>query len=81
MSNKLTSTLLCRRVFAEHMCEELILHHWGLTGDDRTAVQALSKPWMTEHRVVSIGGPLPARGRTGLDLGPNGRGEGRLATP
>ncbi|MCX4404086.1 hypothetical protein OG840_20705 [Streptomyces sp. NBC_01764] len=41
-------------VFAEHMREELILRRWDLTGDDRTAVQALSEPWMTEHSVVSV---------------------------
>lgn len=66
--------------FAEHMREELILHRWDLTGDDRTAVQALNEPWMTEHSVVSVGRPLLARGRTGLDLGPDGRVEGRLRT-
>ncbi|MFK0290574.1 maleylpyruvate isomerase N-terminal domain-containing protein [Streptomyces sp. NPDC090442] len=67
--------------FAEHMREELILHRWDLTGDDRTAVQALNEPWMTEHSVVSVGLPLLARGRAGLDLGPEGRVEGRLRTP
>ncbi|MGV4988918.1 hypothetical protein ACWC0C_06050 [Streptomyces sp. NPDC001709] len=67
--------------FAEHMREELILHRWDLTGDDRTAVQALNEPWMTEHSVVSVGRPLLERGRTGLDLGPEGRVEGRLRTP
>ncbi|MGW1912897.1 hypothetical protein ACWCQS_19735 [Streptomyces sp. NPDC002076] len=67
--------------FAEHMREELILHRWDLTGDDRTAVQALDEPWMTEHSVVSVGRPLLARGSTGLDLGPDGRIEGRLRTP
>ncbi|MER6012573.1 maleylpyruvate isomerase N-terminal domain-containing protein [Streptomyces bluensis] len=67
--------------FAEHMREELILHRWDLTGDDRTAVQALNEPWMTEHSVVSVGRPLLARGRAGLDLGPDGRVEGRLRTP
>lgn len=67
--------------FAEHMREELILHRWDLTGDDRTAVQALNEPWMTEHSVVSVGRPLLARGCTDLDLGPGGRVEGRLRTP
>ncbi|MFB6532569.1 maleylpyruvate isomerase N-terminal domain-containing protein [Streptomyces noursei] len=67
--------------FAEHLREELILHRWDLTGDDRTAVQALNDPWMTEHSVVSVGRPLLKRGRTGLDLGPEGRVEGRLRTP
>ena len=67
--------------FAEHMREELILHRWDLTGDDRTSVQALGEPWMTEHSVVSVGRPLLARGRTDLDLGPGGRVEGRLRTP
>ncbi|WEO99561.1 maleylpyruvate isomerase N-terminal domain-containing protein [Streptomyces sp. FXJ1.172] len=68
-------------LFAEHMREELILHRWDLTGDDRTAVQALNEPWMTEHSVVSVGRPLLERGRTGLDRGPEGRVEGRLRTP
>ncbi|WP_438289723.1 maleylpyruvate isomerase N-terminal domain-containing protein [Streptomyces sp. HUAS TT7] len=45
--------------FAEHMREELILHRWDLSGDDRTAVEALTEPWMTEHSVVSVGRPLP----------------------
>ncbi|MER7839073.1 maleylpyruvate isomerase N-terminal domain-containing protein [Streptomyces sp. NPDC096040] len=67
--------------FAEHMREELILHRWDLTGDDRTAVRALSEPWMTEHSVVQVGRPLLERGRAGLDLGPGGRVEGRLRTP
>ncbi|MGW5462124.1 hypothetical protein [Streptomyces sp. NPDC003996] len=67
--------------FAEHMREELILHRWDLTGDDRTAVRALDEPWMTEHSVVSVGRPLLARGGAGLDLGPGGRIEGRLRTP
>ncbi|MFF3912115.1 maleylpyruvate isomerase N-terminal domain-containing protein [Streptomyces sp. NPDC001852] len=67
--------------FAEHMREELILHRWDLTGDDRTAVQALNEPWMTEHSVVSVGRPLLEKGRSGLELGPDGRVEGRLRTP
>jgi hypothetical protein len=67
--------------FAEHMREELILHRWDLTGDDRTAVRALDEPWMTEHSVVSVGRPLLARGGAGLHLGPGGRIEGRLRTP
>jgi len=67
--------------FAEHMREELILHRWDLTGDDRTARQALDEPWMTEHSVVSVGRPLLEKGRTKLDLGPEGRIEGRLRTP
>ncbi|MEU7166714.1 maleylpyruvate isomerase N-terminal domain-containing protein [Streptomyces morookaense] len=67
--------------FAEHLREELVLHRWDLTGDDRTAVQALDEPWMTEHSVVSVGRPLLARGSAGLDLGPDGRVEGRLRTP
>ncbi|MGW8728700.1 maleylpyruvate isomerase N-terminal domain-containing protein [Streptomyces sp. NPDC055808] len=67
--------------FAEHMREELILHRWDLSGDDRTAALALGEPWMTEHSVVSVGRPLLARGSTGLDLGPDGSVEGRLRTP
>ncbi|OIK02258.1 maleylpyruvate isomerase N-terminal domain-containing protein [Streptomyces monashensis] len=67
--------------FAEHMREELILHRWDLTGDDRTAVRALNEPWMTEHSVTSVGRPLLERGRAGLRPGPGGRVEGRLRTP
>ncbi|MCK7626541.1 maleylpyruvate isomerase N-terminal domain-containing protein [Streptomyces sp. RS10V-4] len=67
--------------FAEHMREELILHRWDVTGDDRTSGQALVEPWMTEHSVVSVGRPLLARGSAGLALGPDGRVEGRLRTP
>ncbi|MGW2763252.1 maleylpyruvate isomerase N-terminal domain-containing protein [Streptomyces sp. NPDC001275] len=67
--------------FAEHMREELILHRWDLTGDDRTAAQSLNEPWLTEHTVVSVGRPLLVCGRAGLDLGPEGRVEGRLRTP
>ncbi|MEV7503779.1 maleylpyruvate isomerase N-terminal domain-containing protein [Streptomyces sp. NPDC093018] len=67
--------------FAEHMREELILHRWDLTGDDRTAVRALDEPWMTRHSVVSVGRPLPARGRAELDLAADERLEARLRTP
>lgn len=67
--------------FAEHMREELILHRWDLTGDDRTSVQSLTEPWMTEHSVVSVGRPLLVKGHAGLDLGPEERFEGRLRTP
>ncbi|WP_329461370.1 maleylpyruvate isomerase N-terminal domain-containing protein [Streptomyces sp. NBC_01431] len=67
--------------FAEHMREELILHRWDLTGDDSTAVDSLTEPWMTRHSVISVGRPLLARGSAGLDLGPGGRFEGRLRTP
>ncbi|KUL38909.1 hypothetical protein ADL22_16820 [Streptomyces sp. NRRL F-4489] len=67
--------------FAEHMREELILHRWDLTGDDHTSRQALNESWMTEHSVRSVGRPLLARGSAGLDLGPDGRVEGRLRTP
>lgn len=67
--------------FAEHMREELILHRWDLTGDDGTARRALGEPWMTEHSVESVGRPLLARGRGRLDLGSEGRIEGRLRAP
>ncbi|MFF5430255.1 maleylpyruvate isomerase N-terminal domain-containing protein [Streptomyces griseofuscus] len=67
--------------FAEHMREELILHRWDLTGDDRTAVRALDEPWMTEHSVISVGRPLLARGRAELRLAPDERLEARLRTP
>ncbi|MGW1170182.1 hypothetical protein [Streptomyces sp. NPDC002550] len=63
------------------MREELIPHRWDLTGDDRTAVQALNEHWMTEHCVVSVGRPLLKKGHAGLDLGPGDRVEGRLRTP
>ncbi|MFE9537414.1 maleylpyruvate isomerase N-terminal domain-containing protein [Streptomyces sp. NPDC006691] len=67
--------------FAEHMREELILHRWDLSGDDPTAERALTEPWMTEHSVASVGRPLLAKGSKGLDLGPDGRIEGRLRCP
>ncbi|MFE9557270.1 maleylpyruvate isomerase N-terminal domain-containing protein [Streptomyces sp. NPDC006692] len=67
--------------FAEHMREELILHRWDLTGDDSTAADSLTEPWMTRHSVISVGRPLLARGSARLDLGPGGRFEGRLRTP
>ncbi|MFJ9710754.1 maleylpyruvate isomerase N-terminal domain-containing protein [Streptomyces sp. NPDC101234] len=76
-----TGRLVKAPFFAEHMREELILHRWDLTGDDRAAVQSLTEPWMTEHSVVSVGRPLLEKGRVGLDLGPEGRIEGRLRTP
>ncbi|MGW1004320.1 hypothetical protein [Streptomyces sp. NPDC002520] len=67
--------------FAEHMREELILYRSDLTGDDRTAVQLLTEPWMTEHSVVQVGRPPLEKERVGLDLGPEGRIEGWLRTP
>ncbi|WP_216892552.1 maleylpyruvate isomerase N-terminal domain-containing protein [Nocardia alni] len=54
--------------FAEHMREELILHRWDVTGDDSTAQQALSEPWMTRHSVLQVGRPLLARGAAHLPL-------------
>lgn len=67
--------------FAEHMREELVLHRWDMTGDDAAATQSLMQPWMTEHSVHEVGKPLLARGALGLDLGPEGRIEGRLRAP
>ncbi|MEU6284484.1 maleylpyruvate isomerase N-terminal domain-containing protein [Streptomyces sp. NPDC047028] len=67
--------------FVEHMRQELVLHRWDLTGDDRTAVRSLDEPWMTEHSVMSVGRPLLTKGRAGLDLGAGERVEGRLRTP
>ncbi|WP_331744920.1 maleylpyruvate isomerase N-terminal domain-containing protein [Kitasatospora sp. NBC_01300] len=67
--------------FAEHLREELILHRWDLTGDDRTAREALAEPWMTSHSVRLVGRPLLARGVAGLDLGPGGSVEARLRVP
>ncbi|MFI9272149.1 maleylpyruvate isomerase N-terminal domain-containing protein [Kitasatospora sp. NPDC052896] len=67
--------------FAEHMREELVLHRWDLTGDDSTAVRALNESWITEHSVTTVGVPLLARGFSGLELGPDGRVEGRLRVP
>lgn len=66
------------RWFPEHMREELVLHRWDLTGDDPTAVAALSEEWMTVHSVVAVGRPLLARGAADLDLDGTGRMEGRL---
>lgn len=67
--------------FAEHMREELVLHRWDLTGDDSTAVRALTEPWMTEHSVNEVGLPLLRRGSAALDLDTGGRIEGRLRVP
>lgn len=64
--------------FAEHLRQEMVLHRWDLTGDDATATDSLMQPWMTEHSVRAVGKPLLARGSAGLDLGPEGRIEGRL---
>lgn len=69
------------RFFAEHMREELILHRWDLTGDDATAVRALSEPWMTQHSVRDVGNALLDLGATSLDLGTEGRFQGRLRAP
>jgi uncharacterized protein (TIGR03083 family) len=68
-------------LFAEHMREEMVLHRWDMTGDDATAVNALTEPWMTDHSVRDVGTPLLDRGTTALDLGPAGRIEGRLRAP
>jgi uncharacterized protein (TIGR03083 family) len=48
--------------FAEHMREELVLHGWDITGDDRAAQARLAEPWMTTHSVVAVGRPLLAKG-------------------
>ncbi|MFF8988934.1 hypothetical protein ACF09H_02965 [Streptomyces sp. NPDC014983] len=72
-----TATAPC---FAEHLREELILHRRDLTGD-RTAVRARNEPQTTEHRVVSVGRPLLARGRSGPTLAPDERFVARLRTP
>ncbi|MEV8565525.1 maleylpyruvate isomerase N-terminal domain-containing protein [Streptomyces sp. NPDC051322] len=67
--------------FAEHMREELVLHRWDMTGDDSTAVQALTEPWMTEHSVKEVGPPLLRRGSAALELDADGSIEGRLRVP
>jgi hypothetical protein len=67
--------------FAEHLREEMVLHRWDLTGDDSTATRSLMQPWMTRHTVRDVGKPLLARGAAGLDLGPDGKFEGRLRSP
>jgi hypothetical protein len=67
--------------FAEHMREELILHRWDITGDDSTARQALTEPWMTQHSVVEVGKPLLARGAAGLRLDGGSVVQGRLRVP
>jgi len=67
--------------FAEHMREELALHRWGLTGDDSTAVHALTQDWMTAHSVLEVGRPLFRRGLAKLDLPAGERIEARLRTP
>jgi hypothetical protein len=69
------------RFFAEHMREELVLHRWDLTGDDATAMQALSEPWMTQHSVRDVGNALLDLGATNLDLGTEGRFQGKLRAP
>jgi uncharacterized protein (TIGR03083 family) len=67
--------------FAEHLRGELVLHRWDMTGDDAEANTSLTQPWVTTHSVNDVGKPLLARGRAGLDLGPDGRVEGRLRAP
>ena len=67
--------------FVEHLREEMVLHRWDMTGDDATAVRSLTEPWMTRHSVDDVGLPLLARGITRLDLGRDGRVEGRLRSP
>ncbi|MEV7598781.1 maleylpyruvate isomerase N-terminal domain-containing protein [Kitasatospora sp. NPDC089797] len=68
--------------FLEHLREELVMHRWDLTGDDRTATAALDEPWMTRHTVLSVGRPLLVKGAAGLGLGPGGSPvEGRLRVP
>jgi len=64
--------------FAEHMREELVLHGWDITGDDRAAQQRLGQWWMTEHSVQAVGQPLLRRGATKLGLGAGERFEARL---
>lgn len=67
--------------FAEHMREEIVLHGWDITGDDRPAQLRLAEPWMTDHSVIAVGAPLLAKGAAGLDLAPGECFEGRLRVP
>jgi hypothetical protein len=60
------------------MREEMVLHGWDISGDDRAAQIRLAEPWMTDHSVVAVGKPLLAKGASALGLGPGERVEGRL---
>jgi hypothetical protein len=64
--------------FAEHMREELVLHGWDITGDDKEAQERLAEPWMTDHSVFAVGVPLLKKGAKHLGLGPGERVEARL---
>lgn len=76
-----TGRAVTPRFFTEHMREELVLHRWDLTGDDATAVHALTEPWMTRHSVHEVGKALLDKGAAGLNLGAEGRIQGRLRSP
>ncbi|MBV8994106.1 MAG: maleylpyruvate isomerase N-terminal domain-containing protein [Pseudonocardiales bacterium] len=76
-----TGRAVKQHFFAEHMREELVLHRWDLTGDDATAVRALTESWMTRHSVYEVGKALLDKGAAGLDLGVEGRIQGRLRSP
>lgn len=67
--------------FAEHLRQELVLHRWDMTGDDASATDSLSQPWLTKHSVHDVGTPLLARGATTLRLGPDQEIEARLRAP
>jgi hypothetical protein len=55
--------------FAEHMREELVLHGWGVSGDDGAARARLAEPWMTTHSVLAVGRPSLAKGAKQLGAG------------
>jgi hypothetical protein len=67
--------------FAEHMREELALHGWDITGDDRPAQGRLAQWWMTAHSVHAVGAPLLKRGAARLGLTTGERIDARLRVP
>jgi hypothetical protein len=50
--------------FRPHLRSEFAIHRWDIVGDDRTGIELLGQPDLTEHAVGVLGEILTRRGRT-----------------
>jgi hypothetical protein len=49
--------------FRPHLRSEFAIHRWDIVGDDRTSLELLGQPDLTEHAVGVLGEILTRRGR------------------